>query len=123
MGARAVFVENPKILGALRAAKVDHWILLTGEAEGSMTLAALRELGRKAAAADPSLQDRLRARVAPSDMAILYLTSGATGEPKMALVTHQAIVANLDMGPAALPLGPGIPRSLSCPRRTSRSAW
>ena len=39
-------------------------------------------------------------------MAILYLTSGATGEPKMAMVTHQAIVSNIDMGPAVLPLGP-----------------
>ena len=37
---------------------------------------------------------------------MLYLTSGATGEPKMALVTHQAIVSNIDMGPAVLPLGP-----------------
>ena len=33
------------------------------------------------------------------DHAILYLTSGATGEPKMALVTHQAIISNLDMAP------------------------
>ena len=55
---------------------------------------------------DPDLPARLRAEVAPSDNAILYLTSGATGEPKMAMVTHQSIVANLDMGPQALPLGP-----------------
>src|SRR6185295_13604105 len=47
-----------------------------------------------------------RADVAPSDNAILYLTSGATGEPKMAMVTHHAIVSNLDMGPQALPVGP-----------------
>jgi long-chain acyl-CoA synthetase len=48
----------------------------------------------------------MHAGVQPSDPAILYLTSGATGEPKMALVTHRAITTNLDMGPAALPLGP-----------------
>ncbi len=50
--------------------------------------------------------DRLKAEVSPSDQAILYLTSGATGEPKMALVTHAAVVANLDMGKMAFPLGP-----------------
>jgi long-chain acyl-CoA synthetase len=106
-GARAVFVENPKTFGALRAARVDHWILLTGSAEGTMSLDGLRALGREAIERDPGLPDRMRAAVVPSDPAVLYLTSGATGEPKMALVTHQAIVSNIDMGPVALPLGPG----------------
>ncbi len=106
VGARAVFVENPKTFAALRTAKISHWILLTGEAEGAMTLAALREMGRKAMAADGALLERLRSRVQPSDPAVLYLTSGATGEPKMALVSHQAIVSNVDMGPAVLPMGP-----------------
>ena len=79
---------------------------MTGEAEGAITLDQLRSLGRDSIAKDPGLPDRLRRGVEPADNAILYLTSGATGEPKMAMVTHSAIVANLDMGPAALPLGP-----------------
>ena len=86
--------------------RVEHWILLTGEAEGALTLDALRAIGREALARDPELPARLRSEVSPSDPAILYLTSGATGEPKMALVTHQAIVSNIDMGPAVLPIGP-----------------
>jgi long-chain acyl-CoA synthetase len=106
IGARAVFVENPKVFAALRGANTQHWILLTGEAEGAITLDALRELGRKAETEDPGLTESLRTAVLPSDPAVLYLTSGATGEPKMALVTHQAIVANIDMGPAVLPIGP-----------------
>src|SRR5438445_6595008 len=57
-------------------------------------------------ARDPLLFARMRAEVQPSDSAILYLTSGATGEPKMALVTHNALVSNIDMGPAVLPIGP-----------------
>jgi long-chain acyl-CoA synthetase len=105
-GARAVFVESPSTLKLLRDARVEHWILLTGEAQGALTLDALREAGRKAMAADPAEAARLRAEVQPSDIAILYLTSGATGEPKMALVTHHSIVSNLDMGPAVLPIGP-----------------
>ncbi len=104
--ARAVFVEDAKTLDALRSASVAHWILLKGEAEGAISLASLRDLGRKAIADDPALPDTLRTRITPADPAILYLTSGATGDPKMALVTHAAIVANLDMGSSVLPLGP-----------------
>lgn len=104
--ARAAFVEDPKTLATLRPAGVAHWILLTGQAEGALTLDDLRARGRQALAADPALLDRLRSEVAPSDLAVLYLTSGATGEPKTALVTHRAIVANIDMGPAVLPIGP-----------------
>jgi long-chain acyl-CoA synthetase len=110
VNARAVFVEDAKTLQALTGAgaTAGHWILLTGEAvEGAMTLDALRGLGRDALTRDPGLTGRMRAEVQPSDPAILYLTSGATGEPKMALVTHQAIVSNLDMGPHVLPIGPG----------------
>lgn len=105
-GACAVFVEDRQTLEALREAPIRHWIVLTGEAEGAITLAALRERGRAELARDPQMSTRVRAEVEPSDPAILYLTSGATGEPKMALVSHQAIVANLDMGPYVLPLGP-----------------
>ena len=105
-GARAVFVEDVKTFRMLAGANVAHWILLTGEAEGALSLDALRASGRQALAGDPGLLARLRNEVAPSDYAVLYLTSGATGEPKTALVTHAAIVANIDMGPAVLPIGP-----------------
>jgi len=102
----ALFVEDPKTFEALRQAPVRHWILLTGEADGAVSLEELRSLGRQALGRDPGLAARLRTETTPSDPAVLYLTSGATGEPKMALVTHQAIVSNIEMGPAVLPLGP-----------------
>ena len=104
--ARALFVEDPKTFRELKTAAVEQFILLTGEAEGAIPLDRLRAQGREAMANDPGLAGRLRSEVAPSDNAILYLTSGATGEPKMAMVTHQSVVANLDMGPQALPVGP-----------------
>ena len=105
-GAAAVFVEDPQTFRALRHARASRWILLTGQAEGALTLDDLRALGREALARDPELAGRLRAQTQPSDPAVLYLTSGATGEPKMVLVTHQAIVSNLDMGPFVFPMGP-----------------
>jgi long-chain acyl-CoA synthetase len=109
--AKAVFVEDPKNMQALLAAAGDatldlRWILLTGEAENAITVAQLREAGRNALAEDPGAFDKICADVQPEDEAILYLTSGATGEPKMGLVNHAALVANMDMGPVALGLTP-----------------
>jgi long-chain acyl-CoA synthetase len=108
--ARAIFVEDPKTLAALRAAADPPlsvcWILLTGEADGAVTWTQLRQLGREAMRSDPGLIERLQAEVRPDDYAILYMTSGATGEPKMGLVTHRAILANVDMGPEVLDIGP-----------------
>ena len=103
---KAVFVESPRTMDALDAAGM--WdlrvprILFTGEALGAITLDQLREKGRSAMAVDSGLLDRIIASVEPSHHAILYLTSGATGEPKMGLVTHRSIVANCDCGPAVI---------------------
>ena len=86
--AKAVFVEDAKNMQALVDAAGDaalsvRWILLTGEAENAISVAQLREEGRKALVEDPGAFDKIRADVRPEDHAILYLTSGATGEPKM----------------------------------------
>jgi long-chain acyl-CoA synthetase len=94
--AKALFVEDPKMFAKLRNAPVEHFILLTGEAEGALSLDELRRIGRETGT--PA------AEVGPDDNAILYLTSGATGEPKMVMTTHRAVVANVHMGPAVLPL-------------------
>ncbi len=109
--AKAVFVEDPKTMQALIEIAGDsalpvRWILLTGEADGAIALDQLREEGRRALAGDPEAFEKIRDEVHAEDLAVLYLTSGATGEPKMGLVTHRALVANVDMGPAALPLEP-----------------
>jgi long-chain acyl-CoA synthetase len=109
--ARAVFVEDPTAMQALIDAAGQpplpvQWILLTGEADNARTLDALRDLGRAVLAEDPRAFEKIHAGVGENDMAVLYLTSGATGEPKMGLVTHHALVANVDMGPTALPLFP-----------------
>jgi len=109
--ARAVFVENPESMQTLLAAGGSslaemQWILLTGEAEGALTLDQLRAEGRRALDQDARAFEKIRAEVRATDPAVLYLTSGATGEPKMGLVTHAALTANIDMGPRVLPLTP-----------------
>lgn len=104
--AQAVFAENPQTLARLRQAAdpalAVWWILLTGEAPGALSLAKLRREGRAVLEDDPTLIERLQAAIAPADPAILYLTSGATGQPKMALVSHHALTSNIDMGPLVL---------------------
>ena len=105
-GAKALFVEDIKTLYALRAVPDMPRILLKGTADGALSLDQLRERGRLALAEDPAYMARLKAEVTPADYAILYLTSGVTGEPKMALATHAAVVANMDMAPARWPIGP-----------------
>ena len=108
--AQALFVETPALLRALRAdPQFPHnlpAILLKGSATGVMTLDDLRAQGRAAMEKDPELFSRIVAEVMPEDGAILYLTSGATGEPKMGLITHEALVANVEMGPKVLDIGP-----------------
>lgn len=99
----AIFVEDSKRLAQLRTADLEaQWILLTGEAADAMSLAGLRREGASSLAEDPDVVERLQAEIAPSDPAILYLTSGATGRPKMALVNHHALVSNIGMGPPVL---------------------
>jgi long-chain acyl-CoA synthetase len=103
--ARVVLVENEKVMRALQeaAGPLDvQWILLTGQSETLMTLETLRTLGEKRIGEF----ERIRGEVQETDHAVLYMTSGATGEPKMGLVTQRALVANMDHAPIVLPITP-----------------
>jgi long-chain acyl-CoA synthetase len=106
---KAVFIENAKAMAGLESAGLNGLnvprIVLSGEAPGALTLDELRARGRAAAEADPDLLGRILGETRPADYCILYLTSGATGEPKMGLVTHNSLIANCDMGPKVLPVG------------------
>ncbi len=112
--ARIIFAEDAGAMSSLQDAAVPdglnvRWVLLTGVAkpgQEAITLDELREAGRRAMADDPGFFDRIHAETQPDDPAVLYLTSGATGEPKMGLVSHHALVFNIDMGPTVLPLAP-----------------
>ncbi len=98
--ATVVFVENEKVLKALQCEGLldVQWILLTDD--------SVRAAGERKMRQDPRVFERIRAEVAESDIAVLYMTSGATGEPKMGLVSHKALVTNMDMSPTSFPLSP-----------------
>jgi long-chain acyl-CoA synthetase len=105
-----LFVENPKTLESLLAAydgrPPKHILLLTGEADGAVSFDTARELGRELLGRDPAVFERIHGEVNPDEPAILYLTSGATGAPKMSLTSHSAVLSNIDQGPNVLPIGP-----------------
>lgn len=111
--ARFLFIENPKTLADLSAAAAEqkfalpeHVILISGEAEGTLPLDKVQQMGRDILAREPNAAAQMAESVSPEDGAILYMTSGATGEPKMGVVSHAAILANLDMAPGSFPIGP-----------------
>ena len=89
-GAKVVLLED-----AAQAAKIasvrealpelEHVIVLTGEAEGAITLADLR--GRGAEAGDAIARERVAA-VDPEDTATIVYTSGTTGPPKGCVLSH-----------------------------------
>ncbi len=105
-----LFIENPKTLSELTAVYEGrlpkHVILLTGEAPNALSLDAFRESGRELQHKDAATFARINAEITPDDPAFLYLTSGATGTPKMSLTSHAAVLANIDLGPSVLPINP-----------------
>lgn len=108
--AKAVIADSPATMRKLMQAAGDEplpvqWLVLEGEQDSEetatdcLTFSALRVRGRESMEQDPQFFSCIEAEVQPEDYAILYLTSGATGQPKMALVTHHACVTNTDIGP------------------------
>ncbi len=58
-----------------------------------MSFDALRALGRAQQAAQPALIEERLASRAPADLAVLVYTSGTTGRPKGAMISHANVMA------------------------------
>ncbi|MBP7585814.1 MAG: long-chain fatty acid--CoA ligase [Spirochaetes bacterium] len=71
--------------------------------EYAMTFEALMELGRKKHAADPALFEKLADDVTREDVATIVYTSGTTGPPKGAMITHKNIMAQMEALDAVRP--------------------
>ncbi len=61
----------------------------------AMTLDALMTQGREALERDPGLIARLKAGIAPNDLATIIYTSGTTGLPKGVMLSHQNLSSNV----------------------------
>ena len=100
-GARACFVENVDQLAKLLLRRADmptlEFVVVMDDVPG-LDDGFIRTFGDLRAAMTgvaPGLLDELVGRVAPSDLATLVYTSGTTGPPKGAMITHANVMATM----------------------------
>ncbi|HLF16204.1 MAG TPA: AMP-binding protein, partial [Candidatus Thermoplasmatota archaeon] len=99
--AKVAFVQDAGVLartlevrGSLKHTKT--LVLLSGASpeKGVLTYDAFLEAGRAWAAKNPGRLDDLSSKVKPDDLASLVYTSGTTGDPKGAMLTHLNFASN-----------------------------
>jgi long-chain acyl-CoA synthetase len=101
--AKAIFVSNAAQEAKVaeiraQAPELRHVIRMDPDpapGPGTLTLEAVRALGRPALAADPNAVRARAADVKPSDLATLIYTSGTTGDPKGVMLSHANLVSNV----------------------------
>lgn len=105
-----VFMDRSAILK--QAIVVDTRALFKFQHDKVITFAQLRELGRKRKQSYPSELRDLSAKVRPGDPAAIVYTSGTTGPPKGAVLSHCSLIAG------AVSYVNCSPETLSVPHRT-----
>jgi long-chain acyl-CoA synthetase len=84
-----------------------------GEEPGVMSFDELRKAGSEYAAANPAALDERIAAIQPDDIATIVYTSGTTGEPKGAMLTHNNFTKTVAAGLGVMGLTGGEHRLIS----------
>ena len=101
---RVCFVEDAEQLGRVleqrdRLPELEHIVVFDDRVALDdpvlVSFEELRALGAQALERDPELVERARDSVTPADVATIVYTSGTTGPPKGAVLTHANIMATL----------------------------
>ncbi|HET6398586.1 MAG TPA: long-chain fatty acid--CoA ligase [Candidatus Thermoplasmatota archaeon] len=99
-GARAVLVGDRHLLERLQSVRKDTKtvktvVLLNGQpADGAVSYDEFLAKGHAFAETQPRALDEAAAAITPNDLASLVYTSGTTGEPKGAMLTHGNFTSN-----------------------------
>ena len=106
--AKVVVAEDAEQLAKITAVrgrlpKLEHVILMEGEAEGTISAA---ELTQRGAGRDVAEWEQRYSSVTPDDVCTFIYTSGTTGPPKGCVITHGNYRAMLDMTHRAATIAP-----------------
>jgi long-chain acyl-CoA synthetase len=98
--AKVAFVEDATMLAKLESVRaqlpqLEHVVLWTGEAPGTIPYRELAAKGRAVHERDPKAFDTLWRAVKPDDTITLIYTSGTTGHPKGVIDTHRSSLWDL----------------------------
>jgi long-chain acyl-CoA synthetase len=85
---------------------IHHVIVCEGTGADALTFQQVLDSGRTHA--DDKRFDQLRSQPRPNDLATLVYTSGTTGNPKGAMLTHDNIVSNAKASLQVLPIHSGL---------------
>lgn len=114
-GCRVVVVEDIDQLAKVLLRRADlpslERVVILDRADGLdhefvLDLDELAELGDRELGLHPTVVEERTAAIHPEDLATIVYTSGTTGPPKGAMLTHGNIAANIDNITAVVPIGP-----------------
>ncbi len=100
-GTRVVFVEDKKLFERVRTARKDYRglekaILISGKKDDSSWTLSLAELQKMGQGQDREAWRKGIDAIGPTDTATIVYTSGTTGPPKGAVLTHHNILSEVE---------------------------